>query len=117
MIDLSSSSNEENFIVDTSHNVELAKKLFGGLNRNILGPPGDGKINILDDSDDETEAQDEKTAGIKPTAAPASVDPASTAPTSADDAPARAKISNSHDQGFDQEARGSDGDGCSTGEP
>jgi hypothetical protein len=110
MIDLSSSSNEENFIVDTSHNVELAKKLFGGLNRNILGPPGDGKINVLDDSDDETEAQDEKTAGIKPTAAPASVDQTSTAPTSADDAPARAKISNSDDQGFDQEARGSDGD-------
>jgi hypothetical protein len=65
-IDLSSSLDEENFIVDTSHDAELAKKLFGGLNHDILGPPGDGKIVVLDDSDEENEAQEEKTAGINP---------------------------------------------------
>jgi hypothetical protein len=56
MIDLSSSSDEENFIVDTSHDAELTKKLFGDLNRDILGPPTDGKIIILDDSDEENGA-------------------------------------------------------------
>jgi hypothetical protein len=52
MIDLSLSSDEENFIADTSHDAEFTRKLFGDLNRNILGPPGDGKVIILDDSDD-----------------------------------------------------------------
>jgi hypothetical protein len=64
MIDLSSSSDEENFIVDTSHNVELTKKLFGDLNCDILGPPGDDKIIVLDDFDEENEAHEGKTAGI-----------------------------------------------------
>jgi hypothetical protein len=101
MIDLSSFSDEENFIVDTSRDVELTKKHFGDLNRNILGPPGNSKIIVLDNSDDETEALEEKTTGIDPTIATASVDPASSAPTSADDVLAGAKIGNSDDQGFD----------------
>jgi hypothetical protein len=87
------------FIVDTSCDLKLARKLFGDLNRNILGPPGDDKIIILDDSDDDAEAQEEKTAGIESMIAPASADPASNAPTSADDAPAWAKIDTSDDQG------------------
>jgi hypothetical protein len=74
MIDLSSYLDEENFIIDTSRDVELAKKVFGDLNRYILGLLGDGKIIILDDSDDETEAQEGKTADIEPTAAPTSSD-------------------------------------------
>jgi hypothetical protein len=37
MIDLSSSSDEENVIVDTSCDAELAKNFFGDLNRDILG--------------------------------------------------------------------------------
>jgi hypothetical protein len=117
MIDLSSSSDEENFIVDTSRDVELTEKLFGDLNRDILRPPGDGKIIVLDDSDDETEAREENTASIEPTIAPTSTDPALSAPTSADDAPAVAKIGNSDDQGPDQEADGSNDSGRSTGEP
>jgi hypothetical protein len=47
------------FIVDTSHDEELARKLFGDLNRDILGSPGDGNIIILNDSDDDDEAQEE----------------------------------------------------------
>jgi hypothetical protein len=43
------------------------KKLFDDLNRDILMPPGDGKIIILDDSDDKTETHEEKAADIEPT--------------------------------------------------
>ncbi len=99
--------NPSSFIVDTSHDEELTRKLFGDLNRDILGPPGDSKIIALDDSDDDGEAQEEKTAGIEST----------TATASADDAPAGAKISNSDDQGPDQEADGGDDSGRSAGDP
>jgi hypothetical protein len=37
------------FIVDTSRDEELTKKVFGDLNRDILGPPRDGKIIVLYD--------------------------------------------------------------------
>jgi hypothetical protein len=105
------------FIVDTSRDAKLTRKLFGDLNCDILGPPSDGKITVLDDSDDDAEAQEEKTAGIESTVALASVDPASSAPTSVDDAPAGAKIGNSDDQGPDQEADSGNGGGRSASEP
>jgi hypothetical protein len=72
LINLSSSSDEENFIVDTARDAELAKKLFGDLNHDILGPPSDDKIIILDDFNEENEAHEEKTAGIESTVASAS---------------------------------------------
>jgi hypothetical protein len=84
MTDLSSSSDDKNFIVDTSRDAELAKKLFDDLNRDILGPLGDGKIIVIDDSEEENEAQEEKTVDIESTTASASTDPASSAPTSTD---------------------------------
>jgi hypothetical protein len=95
------------FIVDTSRDVEIARKLFGDLNHDILGPPGDGKIIILDDSDDDGEAQEKTTAEIEYTVAPAS----------ANDAPAEARINNSDDQRPDQEADGGDNSGHSIGDP
>jgi hypothetical protein len=95
------------FIVDTSRDEELARKLFGDLNGDILRPPGDGKIIILDDSDDGGEAQEEKNADIESTAAPASVN----------DAPVEARIKNSDDQRPDQEANGGDNSGRSIGDP
>jgi hypothetical protein len=73
MIDLSLSSDEENFTGDTSRDAEFARKLFGDLNCDILGPPGDGKVIILDDSDEEKEAPEEKTVGTKLTATSAVV--------------------------------------------
>jgi hypothetical protein len=79
--------NHSSFIVDTSRDEEIARKLFDNLNRDILGLPGDGKIIILDDSDDDGEAQEENTADIKSIAAPAS----------ADNAPTEAIIGNSDD--------------------
>jgi hypothetical protein len=57
-------------VVDTSRDEEFARKLFGDLNHDILGPLGDGKIIIIDDSNDE--AQEEGIAGIKPMAVPSS---------------------------------------------
>jgi hypothetical protein len=45
-------------LVDTSHDEEFARELFGDLNRDIIGPPGDGKIIIIDDSDADDEAQE-----------------------------------------------------------
>jgi hypothetical protein len=95
------------FIVDTSHDEELARKLFGDLNHGILRPPGDGKIIIIDDSDNDDEAQEEKTTGIE----------SMTGLASADDAPAEAKVGNSDDQGPDLEADGGDDSGRSTGDP
>jgi hypothetical protein len=95
------------FIVDTFRNEELGRKLFGDLNRDILGPPGDSKIIVLDDSDDDGEAQEEKTAGIESTTTLASVD----------DAPAEAKIGNSDDQEPNQEADGGNDSGRSIADP
>jgi hypothetical protein len=104
------------FIIDTSRDAELARKLFGDLNHDILRSPGDGKIIVLNDFDDDAKAQEEKTTGIESMATPASADLALSAPTSADDAPVGAKIDNSDDQGPDQEADGGDDGGRSTGE-
>jgi hypothetical protein len=117
MIDLSLSSDEENFIADTSCDTEFARKLFGDLNCDILGPPGDGKVIILDDSDEEKEASNEKTAGTKLTATSAAVNSMPTASTAADDAPEGVKNDNSDDQGPDQEASGGNGNGSGDGAP
>jgi hypothetical protein len=57
-VDLSSSSDEEDFIADTLRDVKFARRLFGDLKRDILRPPGDGKVIILSDSDEE-EAHEE----------------------------------------------------------
>jgi hypothetical protein len=100
-------SGPSSLVVDTSHDEEFARKLFGDLIYDILRPPGDGKIIIIDDSDDDNEAQEEGTAGIDPIIVPAS----------AVDAPAGARVTNSDDQGFEQEADGGNDSGRSAGEP
>jgi hypothetical protein len=117
MIDLSLSSDEENFIADTSHDAEFAKKLFGDLNCDILGPPNDSKVIVLDDSNENKEAQEEKTAGTEPAATSTVVNLASIASADADDAPAGAKNDNTNDHGPDQEAGGGNCSGGSAGKP
>jgi hypothetical protein len=111
MIDLSLSSDEENFITDTSRDAEFAKKLFGDLNRDILRPPGDGKVIIIDDSDNKKEALNEKTANTELVATSAAVNPMLTASAVADDATTGAKNDNSDDQGLDQEVSRGNGNG------
>jgi hypothetical protein len=84
IVDLASSSSEEDFFADTSWDEELARKLFGDLNRDILGPPGDGKIIVLSDSDDEDEAHEDAAVNVE-VAPPSAVNSADTL-TSAPDA-------------------------------
>jgi hypothetical protein len=79
VIDLSSSSDEDDLIADTSHDFEFAQRLYDELNRAALGPPSDGKIIILSDSE-EGEVREEKNTGTKDAVASAVVNPASIAP-------------------------------------
>jgi hypothetical protein len=82
VVDLSSSSDEEDLIVDVSHDEEFARRLFGDLNRDFLGPPDDSKIIILSDSDEEEEeVSEEKTTDIKAMPSSAARSPAPTAST------------------------------------
>jgi hypothetical protein len=49
-------SDPSSLVVDTFHDEKFARKLFGDLKRDILGPPGDDKIIIIDDSNEDDEA-------------------------------------------------------------
>jgi hypothetical protein len=79
VVDLFSSSDEGDLIADVSWDEEFAKRLFGDLNHDVLGPPSDRKIIILNDSDEEDEVRDEKAVDAE--AMPSSVvrSPVSTA--------------------------------------
>jgi hypothetical protein len=116
VIDLSSSSYEEDLMAATSRDFEFIQRLFGELNRAVLGPPDDGKIIVLSDSDEE-EVREEKTIDTEGATVSAAVNPASTASADADDAPVGAKNNNSDDQGPNQEAGGDNGSGDDVGEP
>jgi hypothetical protein len=83
VVDSALSSGEEESIADTSRDEEFARKLFGDLNRDILGPPGDGKIIVISDSDDENETH--KDAAVNAEAAPPSATNSADSPTSASD--------------------------------
>jgi hypothetical protein len=96
MIDLSSSSNEEDLIAATSHDFDFTQRLFGELNWVVLRPPGDGMIIVLNDSNEE-EVREEKTTNTKDGAASTAVNHASTASDDANDAPVGAKNDNSDD--------------------
>jgi hypothetical protein len=84
IVDLASSSGDEDSFTDTSRDEDLARKLFDDLNRDILGSPGDGKIIVLSDSDDEDEAHED--VAINAEAAPPSAANSADTPTSAPDA-------------------------------
>jgi hypothetical protein len=84
MVDLTSFSGEEDFFADTSRDEEFARKLFDDLNRDILGPPDDGKIIVLSDSDDEDEAHEDAAVNVE-AASPSAVNSVVT-PASASDA-------------------------------
>jgi hypothetical protein len=84
VVDLASSLGEEDSVADTSRDEELARKLFDDLNRDILGPPGDGKIIVLSDFDDEDETHED--AAVNADAAPPSTANSLVTPASAVDA-------------------------------
>jgi hypothetical protein len=84
VVDLALSLGEEDSVADTSRDEELTRKLFGDLNHDILGPPDDGKIIVLSDSDDEDETPED--AAVNAEAAPPSAANSTDSPTSASDA-------------------------------
>jgi hypothetical protein len=116
VIDLSSSLDDEDIIAATSRDFEFTQRLFGDLNCVVLGPPDDGKVIILDDSDEEKEAQEEKTACTELATISAAVNLTLTASTDIDDALVGAKNDNSDDQGPNQEAGGGNDSGGGIGE-
>jgi hypothetical protein len=65
MVDLSLSSDEGDLIADVSRDEEFARRFFGDLNHDVLGPPGDDKIIILSDSNKEEEVRKEKAINIE----------------------------------------------------
>jgi hypothetical protein len=66
VVDLS--SEEEEAAMDTSRDEEISRKLFGDLNHGLLGPPGDGSVIVINDSEEEEEVcKDDRTdAGVTP---------------------------------------------------
>jgi hypothetical protein len=110
VVDLSSSSDEEGLTPDILRDEEFSKKLFDDLSHNVLGPPNDGNIIILNDSDKEEEkVHEEKTTGTKTMTTFAAVNLASTASNDADDAPGGVENDNSDDRTSDLEAHSGNG--------
>jgi hypothetical protein len=99
VVDLSSSLDEEDVIPDTSRDFEFAQRLYGELNRALLGSPDDDNIIILSESNDEKEEVREKSIGTKDASASTVVNPTSTASTDDVDGPMGAKNNNSDNQG------------------
>jgi hypothetical protein len=72
VVDLHSSSNEEGIIPDTLRDEEFTRRLFDDLNHDVHGPPGDGEVIILGDSDEEEEEvceEDATNAEVAPSSA------------------------------------------------
>jgi hypothetical protein len=80
VVDLSSSSIEEDPIPDNSRDFEFAQRLYDELNHALLGPFRNGKIIILSDFDEEDEAREDTTADAK--VAPSTAVVKSSTPTS-----------------------------------
>jgi hypothetical protein len=83
VVDLTLSPSEEDSVADTSRDEEFTRKLFGDLNRDILGLPGDGKIIIISDFDDEDEMHEDDAVNAE--AAPPSAANSVDSPTFASD--------------------------------
>jgi hypothetical protein len=72
---------------------EFAQRLYGELNRGFLGPPGDSKIIILNDSDvEKEEVREEKSSSLEDVAASTAVNPASTSSANDADAPTKKSL-------------------------
>jgi hypothetical protein len=83
VVDLSSFSDKGYLITDVSQDEKFTRKLFGDLNRDVLGLPGDGKIIILSDSNEEEEVREKNATDVEAVSSSAARSPTTTA--SADD--------------------------------
>jgi hypothetical protein len=103
MVDLGSKDEDEDWDApDTSRDEEVACKLFGDLNRDLLGPPSDGKVVVIVSDTDEEEHEDDH---ANTDAAPSSlrVPPAPSASAINDDGtPDRANDDTSGDRSKDE---------------
>jgi hypothetical protein len=63
VVDLS--SDEEEIFLDTTWDKEFARRVFNELNHELFGPPGDGNIITLSDSDEEEEVCEEITVDVE----------------------------------------------------
>jgi hypothetical protein len=89
VVDLSSPQGEENPLHDIAHDFKFAQRLFGELNRAFLGPPSDGKVIILSDSDEEEgETCEENSVDAKDAVVAVAINPISTTSTDDIDTPA-----------------------------
>jgi hypothetical protein len=70
---------EEGLIPDTSWDEEFVRRLFGDLNRAVLGSPDDGKVIILNDFDEEEEVSEEGVTDTKAMPSSAMKSPSPTA--------------------------------------
>jgi hypothetical protein len=84
VVDLSSSEEEDVFPY-TSQDEEITQKLFGDLNHWLLGPPGDGRVIILGNSEEEEEMCKDDNANAKAMISSARNSPATSASTVEDD--------------------------------
>jgi hypothetical protein len=65
VVDLSSSSDVEGLIPDTSHDEEFTRRIFGDINCDVLRLLSDGNIIILSDSNEEEEVREEDVVDAK----------------------------------------------------
>jgi hypothetical protein len=79
VVDFFSSSDEGDLITDISRDEEFAKRHFGDINCDVLGLPGDDKIIILSDSDEEVEMREEKATDTQAVPSSSARSPAPTA--------------------------------------
>jgi hypothetical protein len=118
VVDLSSSSDEECLIPDTSRDEEFARRLFCDLNRNVLGLLGDDNVIIISDSDKEEEVCEEDIADAKATPSSAvGILASATSAIDADEAPTGVQDDNSGDRIPDREADSSGNDEDEAGSP
>jgi hypothetical protein len=89
VVDLFSSSDEEDIIPNTSHDFEFTQRLYDELNHALVGPSDDGKIIINSDSNEEEEVHEETVTDAKATPSAAVVKPSTLAasPTDVDEDP------------------------------
>jgi hypothetical protein len=91
VVDLSSDE-EGDALPDTSRDEEFARRLFGDLNRWLVGPPDDSNVIILSDSDEEEQVREEIT--VNTAAAPPYIVNSPTPSVSTADVPEEAQNDN-----------------------
>jgi hypothetical protein len=105
------SLDEEEIFPDTLRDDDFATRLFGDLNHGLLGPPSDGKVTIISDSDEEEEVREEDAADADVALPSAVKTPAPTASTADVDDAAKGTPNGSNDGRSPNQAIGASSNG------